>query len=176
MPHLNYGLLLWGHQSGSIFKLQKKAVRLLALSRYNAHTEPLFKQFNLLKIHDIYKQQELKFYFKYMQSYLPDYFTNIILIRFADQHDYYTRRNAEYVTPRLKYNFSKCSVMKRLPSIVNTCTANILCKVHTHSLKGYSDYIKISILNDYDNTCQDPRCYVCRQIPEQTSEIETQAN
>ena len=33
-------------------KILKKAVRMITLSGYNKHTEPLFKQFNLLKIED----------------------------------------------------------------------------------------------------------------------------
>jgi hypothetical protein len=162
LPHLTYGLLTWGHQSNQIFKLQKKAVRILTLSRYNAHSEPLFKKLGLLKIHDIYKQQELKFYFKYEQKKLPIYFNNISLIHFTDQHDHYTRGNNDLVTPRLRYNTSKCSVMKRLPSVVNNCPANILEKIHSHSFKGYSDYIKIVMLNGYKYICEEPNCYICR--------------
>ena len=36
------------------------AVRILAASKYNAHTGPLFKQLNLLKVSDMYKIQEIK--------------------------------------------------------------------------------------------------------------------
>ena len=59
IPHLNYGLLVWGHKSGRIFKVQKKAVRSLTLSRYNAHTDPLFKSLKILIVQDMYNQQEL---------------------------------------------------------------------------------------------------------------------
>ena len=37
-----------------IFKLQKKAIRIISLAKYNAHTEPLFKTLNLLKMNDIF--------------------------------------------------------------------------------------------------------------------------
>ena len=41
-PHLNYGILLWGHEASQIYKLQKKAIRTISMSKYNAHTEPFF--------------------------------------------------------------------------------------------------------------------------------------
>ncbi len=34
-------------------------------SKYNAHTDPIFKKEKLLKLRDIIKLQELKFYYKY---------------------------------------------------------------------------------------------------------------
>ncbi len=43
VSHLNFGLLIWGFKCEKITKLQKKVVRILSLSKYNAHTEPLFK-------------------------------------------------------------------------------------------------------------------------------------
>ncbi len=53
LPHINYGLLLWGHQAHRIFKLQNKAIRIISLSKYNAHTSPIFKRLQLLKLDDI---------------------------------------------------------------------------------------------------------------------------
>ena len=37
-PHLNYCILLWGHEATRIYKLQKKAIRTISKSKYNAHT------------------------------------------------------------------------------------------------------------------------------------------
>ena len=53
LPHINYCILSWGADSNTIFILQKKAVRAIASAGYNAHTEPFFKLYNLLKIEDI---------------------------------------------------------------------------------------------------------------------------
>ena len=52
-PYLNYGILLWGSKTSRIFKIQKQAVRAITGSKYNAHTDPLFKSLNLLKIRNI---------------------------------------------------------------------------------------------------------------------------
>ena len=59
IPHLNYGILTWGFNSDRILKIQKKAVRSITLSKYNAHTEPIFKTLKLLKINDILNTKHL---------------------------------------------------------------------------------------------------------------------
>ena len=47
LPHMNYCIMAWGSQCERIYKVQKKAVRILTTSRYNSHTDPLFKRLNL---------------------------------------------------------------------------------------------------------------------------------
>ena len=53
LPHFNYCITAWGYQCDSIIKLQKKAIRIISISTYNAHTEPLLKNLRILKIQDI---------------------------------------------------------------------------------------------------------------------------
>ena len=48
VPLLNYGLLLWGVNLKNIFRLQKKAIRLVKHNSYTSHTEPIFKEKRLL--------------------------------------------------------------------------------------------------------------------------------
>ena len=36
-------MLAWGFSTTRLFKLQKRAIRLISLSKFNSHTEPLFK-------------------------------------------------------------------------------------------------------------------------------------
>ena len=61
LSHMTYGLLLWGNQVVQVSKLQKKSIRLITGSEYLAHSEPLFKELELLKIEDLYKLKILKF-------------------------------------------------------------------------------------------------------------------
>ena len=77
LPHLQYCILSWGFKSDRIFKLQKRAVRIITCSKYNAHTEPLLKTLNLLKIENIIKTKALKLYYKYKRNELPKYFESI---------------------------------------------------------------------------------------------------
>ena len=53
LPNMNYCIVAWGSQCERIYKVQKKVVRILTTSRYNSHTDPLFKRLNLLKITDL---------------------------------------------------------------------------------------------------------------------------
>lgn len=146
------------------FKLQKKAVRSLTLSRYNSHTEPLFKYLRILKISDMYNQQELKFYFRYVNKLLPDFFANVNLMRINEQHGYNTTGNLNFVTYRFKYNFSQCSMMKRLPRVISNSPISILNKISTHSLNGFSNYIKVNKLENYDPICRKQNCYICQNV------------
>ncbi len=73
-PHINYCILAWGYEQSRIFKLQKKAMRIINVSKYNAHTNPLLKNTKLLKIEDILNLNELKFYYQFENGLLPNNF------------------------------------------------------------------------------------------------------
>ena len=54
LPHLQFGITCWGFETRRIIKLQKRAMLIMTLSKYNAHTEPLFKELKVLKVRDIF--------------------------------------------------------------------------------------------------------------------------
>ena len=62
---INYCSMAWLYKGIRLLKIQKKNVRIITLSGYSTHSEPLFKQLNMLKIADQLRLQELKFCFKY---------------------------------------------------------------------------------------------------------------
>ena len=49
LPYFQYSILTRGFKVGRLEKLQKRAVRIITNSSYNAHTDPLFKKVNLRK-------------------------------------------------------------------------------------------------------------------------------
>ena len=55
-------------------KFKKKAVRTITYSNYIAHSEPLLKELNLLKVKDLFELKILKFLFKLYHNTLPPYF------------------------------------------------------------------------------------------------------
>ena len=59
-------------------------------AKHNAHTEPLLKGCNILKIEDIFKLSCLKLYHKYINRTLPSFFNNIFTMN-TDIHSYETR-------------------------------------------------------------------------------------
>ena len=69
LPGINYSILVRVFKFGRISKLQKRVVRMISCSNYNAHTEPLFKSLNLLNFEDIFKIKAFKFYHKYSQKH-----------------------------------------------------------------------------------------------------------
>ena len=62
LPYNNNGILIWDHQKYKITQLQKKAIRSITLTRYLAHYEPIIKSLNLLKVTDMLKLCQIKFY------------------------------------------------------------------------------------------------------------------
>ena len=54
IPHINYGLLLWGRNLDSVAKLQKRAIRTITNSNFIAHSEPLLKELRLLNVYDMH--------------------------------------------------------------------------------------------------------------------------
>ena len=57
-PHLNYCVLAWGSAKQShinpLIVLQKRICRIITESNYYAHSGPLFKQLEMLKVNDLY--------------------------------------------------------------------------------------------------------------------------
>ena len=79
LSHLQFGITNWDFEWDRISKLQKRALRIMTNSRYNSHTEPLFKQLHLLNssVKDIFEIQCLKFWYKYVNNKLPNYIRNM---------------------------------------------------------------------------------------------------
>ena len=74
LPHLNYGLLLWGVHLQDISVLQKKAIRVVTNNTYKSHTEPIFKEYGLLNVNDMFLLNKLKFLHKLFHNNLPVFF------------------------------------------------------------------------------------------------------
>ena len=78
LPHLNVSFLSWGLHTSRLSKLQKRAVRIITLNKYNAHTEPILKYLGLLKVNDIFTLQCLKCYFKCTHGRAPTFFCFVL--------------------------------------------------------------------------------------------------
>ena len=107
LPHITYGIMVWGYQGNRLNTIQKKAIRIITSNRYNSHTEPLFKQLNMLKLEDLLKLQQLKFYFKFNEGSLPVYLQNWDITTNAHVHNYNTREYACIHTFKVKHEFAK---------------------------------------------------------------------
>jgi hypothetical protein len=78
--HLVYGNQIWSSASaGAITELsgkQKAALRIITNSRYNHHTEPLFKTIKIPPLTYLNEFFRLQFMQRFMQGFLPCSFNN----------------------------------------------------------------------------------------------------
>jgi len=76
--HLVYCLPIWSSAAISLLKpitlMQKKAIRLISNSKYNAHTEPLFKSLKILPFDKLIEFFNLQMMQRYIQGFLPKAF------------------------------------------------------------------------------------------------------
>jgi len=164
LPHLNYGILLWGHKVEKLSKIQKKTMRIITSSNYNCHTEPLFKRMKVLKATHLCSLHELNFCYKLENDLLPPYFLNYMFNKHSTIHRHNTRHTNNFQIPQVRHVFAQNCLRFRIPSIFNSTPSAIIDKIYTHSKSGFSKYVKHYYLNSYKNVCDIRNCYSCRMI------------
>lgn len=161
LPYLNYGILIWGSFYEALTKIQKRVVRIITQAKYNAHTDPIFKQLRILKLQDLCTLHELKFCHRLENNMLPDYFQNGLFIKHSQIHDHATRGLDNYQYPNFKHSYIKKTIKFRIPQTFNSTPNLIKEKIHSHSIGAYSRYIKYSMLETYHVSCTIENCFVC---------------
>ena len=162
MPHIQYGILCWGHKSSRIFNLQKRAMRLITNSKYNAHSEPLYKKLKCLTVPDTFTLKMLKFHYNIEKGTIPHYFVNMFKQTSAPP-DHNTRFRHLAVKPTSKTTTGSDCLRYLLPETLLNTPSIIKEKVSTHSAQGFSNYIKQYFINKYADTCSIQNCYICNQ-------------
>ena len=73
--HLHFGSIIYGSCEpkylSNIVTIQKRAVRNIVCAKYRAHTDPIFKQLNILKAEDLINLDQCLFVHKYRSNRLP---------------------------------------------------------------------------------------------------------
>ena len=147
--NINYCLTTWGYQCHRLHKLQKRAIRIITLSKYNDHTAPLFKKLNLLTIKDILALQELKLYYKFIHNSGR---LNKILI--------FTVTTLAIIVCT-KHAFAKQCLKNNLPNTLNATPQIVKDKLFTHSFYGFTNYVKNNFIQNYQIICTVINCYTC---------------
>ena len=164
--YINYELLIWGKESHRVDTLQKKAIRQVTNSTYNAHTTPLFKREGVLKVQDMFKLRLLKFYYKLSYGLLPQYF-NCYRDVIKKQPPRVLRQHIIH-QPMIKRVYAECSPLFQLIKLLNNMRTDptdvILEKIITKSESyGRLSYSVIkTYLNAYDPICRIENCFVCK--------------
>lgn len=80
-PYLQYCIEIWGNTFDtyldSILKLQKRAVRTISYANPRAHSEPLFKNLEILPVKQVYVFKIAQFMYKYCNNMLPANFNSM---------------------------------------------------------------------------------------------------
>ena len=164
LSRINYGILCWGFEHKRIYELQKKAIRLVCKTRYNAHTDPLFLQLKTLKVKDIFRIQCLKFFYNHeKKKSLPQYFQNFI-IRNPVGHTHNTRQREVFQSEHTKKVTSEKTLRYFLSKFIQTIPEPIINTVYTHSLQTVKRKLKIHYLGSYQANCSIRNCYVCNRL------------
>jgi hypothetical protein len=163
MSHLNYGLLIWGHQSGRLQKLQKKAIRCVQKEHFYAHSSPLFKKLNSLKLDDLCKLHEFAFIYKLENKCLPDYFLKLKenLQTDGTKHRYHTRNYSKYKAPIIKHEFARQLLIYKIPKIYVNMQEWMKQMIQTHGFISFKMYIKKSLISKYSDVCDIKDCFSC---------------
>ena len=163
LSHIQFGITCWGFEWGRLAKLQKKAVRIITNSKYNAHTELLFKDLHLLKITDIFDVQCMKFWYKFSNNTLPKYFRSMFQYNSSLYETETRNHDRMHVFPTRTFG-ARNVLRHRLPELVYQFPADLIRKAKTHSITAFSNHIKHHILESYSYDCIELNCYVCNNI------------
>ena len=142
-PYLTYCILIWGSTYSSHLQplviLQKKIVRVIHCKDYNSHTDPLFKESNLLKFHDIYKY--------FLGIYM---FNRIHLQEFNRNQSYETRNSSDLLpsfhrltTPQHSVSFTGPHLWNSIPSRLKNLQSLTTFKIEFKKflISHYSDNV-----------------------------------
>ena len=97
LPYISYCNIIWGSAFKTVLRpiviLQKKCLRTITKSDYLAHTKPLFKDYKLLDINQLFDLNCAKFIFKIFNTeQYPVY--KLKLLQSQVNHNYNTRHRA----------------------------------------------------------------------------------
>ncbi len=107
----------------------------------------IFKTTKLLKVNDIIKLQELKFYYKFETNLLQHYLQSLPFQLNTNSHG--TRSQNRNVQSRPMHEYAKKCIQYNIPNTVNNIATNIIDQIYTHGMQGHMGYVKQSLLQFY---------------------------
>ena len=141
MSFLQYGIIFWGQTYESykepIFKLQKKAIRIISNQTSRSNSLPLFKELHLLRLSDIFKFKLLTFVYESTKLLTPScfhgYFSSNSAIhsytaRQSHQGDLYLigKNTLQYELGSIRYMGAK--LWNQLPGEVRNSSSKFLVR------------------------------------------------
>ena len=110
-----------------IFKIQKKAIRIVTNSSYHTHTAPLFGKHKILPLNKILLQAKLHFMHSIHYNYAPPTLKHMCLTNSERTLSHHLRNQDEYTIPRANYTFFTRFPLYTLPKAWNTAGVDTTC-------------------------------------------------
>ena len=152
-PYLIYGNLTWGNTYKSriqkIMNIQKKIVRLMTFKSYLEHSEPIFKDLNILDIFKINDYLTALFMFRYHHlNNLPDFFKNYFLIN-NQIHEHNTRNASKLHKCYKRTNYVKHTLSNKGVDVWNSLETklNQIISYNTFKKKIKQHFLLYTIAN-----------------------------
>ena len=147
-PYLLYGIEVWGRASkchiDSLFKMQKKAIRIITSVNYREHTEPLFMSLQVLPLHKIYIFAVSKLMYRYSNGSLPPMFNEMFLSN--DQvHSHITRHCQKIHIPLCRTAMMQRTFRYKGAIVWNYISIHVS---HNYSIITFKHYLKQFVLNN----------------------------
>ena len=165
--HLSYSVTAWGNgvNKNKISILQKKAIRIINKRQYRSHTEPLFKEEELLKFEDHYQHMILLFMHKLKNNKLPNSFNNFLQLNetiIARR----TRQSELFYHGRARTSFSSKLPIHNFPKIWNDFISTNRELLHVENHKQFKKNSKAIFINAYAELiqCHNQNCVECYSI------------
>ena len=120
-------------------------IRAITKTPWDAHTDPIFKNLDILKFHDIYLIQLGLFMYSYQNHTLPSKFHCKFILQ-NQIHSYNTRNSYKFRLPFCHTRIKQFSVFYQGPKFYNTLNTDI---VNSSSPFSFKKAFKAFICNNY---------------------------
>ena len=142
LPHLSYCNIIWGNtylsHLSQLSLLQKRAIRIITHSEYDAPTLPLFKDYTILPLKELILFNSSVFMYNFHIGNVPRIFENMFTCN-SSYHTYNTRQKMllhkpkVYTTQALKsFHYVGINIWNKLNERIKVCSTlssfKILCK------------------------------------------------
>ena len=167
--HLTYCVQIWscGSQSSfnKLYLMQKRAIRLVTKSQYNAHTEPLFKSTNILPLSQLALQTKLQFVFEFKNGKLPGSFSGTLVYNYERQNNFELRNASDFYVPTVRLKSVENSPVFAFPKLWNDFNSPEI-KSLTSTIQ-FKKSIKEILLSNLSNSvnCSRLLCPCCHLQP-----------
>ena len=150
LPHLNYGIILWGSSATSylirLVSLQKRCLRLITNSPYLSPPSPLFLRLKLLRLNDLFNYQIGIFLYNYTQNCLPEVFDSFFTEN-CNFHNYPTRTGNDLTQPYTRTMFAHSQIRSSGVLFWNSLSHHVKT---SHTLNIFKRRLKSLLIATYD--------------------------